>query len=73
MLATIFDLLAKGFDSIPVLNKFKGYRSAMGLVAMGAVYALDAAHIGPGTLSQTLNPYLTTFTGLALNAKARSV
>lgn len=65
----IFKGLAVAFDKIPVLNKLKGYRAALGLVVRGALLGLDVANVGGGHLSATYGVYLDVFTGLALNAK----
>lgn len=71
MLDQIFGFLAKAFDTIPMMSKIKGYRSAIGLVGLTALYILDAAHVHGGTSVATYGVYFTTFTGLALNAKGR--
>lgn len=71
MVKQIFDFLAVAFDKIPFLNKFKGWRSPAGLLALAILYGLDAAHIGGGDLGPMMAPYLIPFTCLALNAKGR--
>ena len=71
MMKQIFDFLAVAFDKIPVLNKFKGWRSPAGLIALGVLYSLDALNVGGGGLGPMMAPYLIPFTCLALNAKGR--
>ena len=68
----IFDFLAKAFDNVPVLNKFKGYRTALGVLLYAVAHGLDAANIhGGGWVAMATGP-LAVFTGLSLNAKGRS-
>lgn len=67
----VFKLLANAFDAIPVLNKLKGYRSAIGLAGLAATYVPQvASHLDPAT-ANVLRGAFITFTGLALNAKGR--
>ena len=68
---TLFDYLAIGFEKIPFLNKFKDWRTVIGLAGLIIVGSLQASHVGnPETLS-TIQLGLLGFTGLALNAKGR--
>lgn len=69
---TAFEIIGIGFDKIPALNRLKGYRSAICLIAMGVINGIDYANIGPGNLGNMLNPYLVVFTGLSLNASGRT-
>ena len=73
LLDAIFKGLAVAFDSIPLLSKLKGYRSAFGLILMGILPLVDklleAKGIGPWNLADTLQPYLLGFTGLSLLAR----
>lgn len=65
------ELLAKGFDKAPVLNKFKGYRTLIGCSGLLILVILDTAGVGDGTLFKDLSPYFVVFTGLALNSAGR--
>ena len=71
VIPAVLDIAAQVFDKVPLLNKLKGYRSAIGLALLAVCYGLDAAQIGPGTLAATCGPSLLAFTGLALNAAGR--
>ncbi len=67
----VFDVVAVLFDKIPLLDKLKGYRSALGLVGLAVISILQMKGIGsPDTLSALELGFLA-FTGLALNAKVR--
>lgn len=65
------ELLAKGFDKVPLLNKFKGYRTLIGCSGLFVLIILDTAGVGNGTLFTDLSPYFVVFTGLALNSAGR--
>lgn len=68
---TIFGILGNAFDSIPVLNKLKGYRSALGFVGMGVIAVLQHLNVGSPEILQAINTGFLVWTGLALNAKGR--
>ena len=67
----LLEVVAKNFDKIPLLAKLKGYRSAIGLTLLAALYGANAFFPLDATLFDTLNGILMTFTGLALNASGR--
>ena len=71
IISGLLRIVAEGFDKIPLLNRFKGYRSVIGFVALAVVGILDALKVGGGELFSTYSPYLIAFTGLALNAAGR--
>lgn len=71
IIAGLLNIIAEGFDKIPLLNRFKGYRSVIGFVALAVLGLLDALKVGGGELFSTYSVYLIAFTGLALNAAGR--
>ncbi len=68
---SIFQILAVLFDKIPVLNKFKGLRTLLGLVGLLATYILDTYTGSSDAVVLPLYLGFTALTGLALNAKGR--
>ena len=66
-----FNVLAVLFDKVPVLNKLKGYRSAVGFVGLAVVSVLQLKTIGSPEVLAALQVGFTGFTALALNAKGR--
>lgn len=66
-----FAVLAVMFDKIPLLNKFKGYRTAIGFVGLAIVTVLHIKGIGSPELLTSLDVGFTAITALALNAKGR--
>lgn len=73
LINTIFDFLAVAFDKVPVLSKFKNYRSIIGLVGLAIVQVLINQGVGSKEIMDALQVGLLAWTGLALNAKGRSV
>ena len=71
IITTIFDFLAVGFDKIPVLNKFKGYRSVLGFIGLAIVKGLAIKGLIGTDLESYLNAGFSSLTILALNAKGR--
>lgn len=64
----IFRGLTMLFDSVPLLNKFKGLRSIIGFVGLAVVYGLKAqTELNPEILSY-VEIGLIGFTGVALVA-----
>lgn len=73
LIPVIFEILARAFDTIPILKELRGYRSAIGFFILALMHILANINIiSPETLSQIL-PYLLIFTGLALNASGREL
>jgi len=70
VIGTIFSFLSVAFDKIPMLSKFKGYRSVLGLVGLAVVMVLQQLGVGSEELLGYLNIGFLAFTGLSLNAKA---
>lgn len=64
-----FKLLAILFDKIPVLNKFKGYRTVAGFVGLAVLAALKLNGIGNPDILSSLEIGFVALTALALNAK----
>lgn len=71
IITTLFDFLAVGFDKIPVLNKFKGYRSVLGFIGLAVVKVLAVKGLVGSDLESYLNAGFSGLTILALNAKGR--
>ncbi|KKW44914.1 MAG: hypothetical protein UY96_C0037G0005 [Parcubacteria group bacterium GW2011_GWB1_56_8] len=71
MIAQAFDLLARYFDKIPLLNKLKGARTLIGLAGLVVVHVLQSQGIGDVKLMSEVHTGLLAFTGLALLAKGR--
>lgn len=71
IISSIFDFLAVGFDKIPLLNKFKGYRSVLGFVGLGVTAFLATKGVISNDLAGYLNTGFMTFSALALNSKGR--
>lgn len=71
-ISKLFELLAIGFDKIPVLNKIKGLRAILGFVGLGVLVALKSYGVlTDPTIIKMLEAGLIVWTGLALNAKGR--
>ena len=67
----VFDLAAKAFDAIPVLNKLKGFRSAIGLVLLGVVEGLAYKGVLDPETTSVIRISLEAWVALSLNAKGR--
>jgi hypothetical protein len=67
----VFKGLALAFDKIPFLDKFKGYRTVLGLVGLALVLILKLQGVGSPELLQVLEMGFGGFAMLALNAKGR--
>ena len=72
LIGLMLQFLAELFDKVPVLSALKGYRSALGLVAIGVVKLLGAKGIISASMSDYITDGLGVFTGLALNATGRT-
>ena len=71
VIEAIFKGLAVVFDSVPILNKFKGWRTVIGLLGLTVIGVLQQTGIVYGH-ADIINPLWYGFiglTGLALNAK----
>lgn len=66
-----FGILSTLFDKIPVLNKFKGYRTVLGFLGLAVCAVLKAKGIGDAGTLQALEYGFMGLTALALNAKGR--
>ena len=65
-ISKIFDLLAFGFDKIPVLNKVKGLRTILGFAGLAVVAGLKAYGVLENPeLIKALEYGLTAWTALA--------
>ena len=71
MIGKIFEVLAVVFDKIPLINKLKGARSIVGLVAMAVVAGLKAYGVGSPDILDQVWDGLMVFTGLAMYAHER--
>lgn len=71
MISKIFDILALGFDKIPVISKFKGARTILGLIGLVIVSVLQSYGVGGASILSEVRIGLLAFIGLALNAKGR--
>jgi len=64
-----FNVISVLFDKIPILNKFKGYRSVVGFVGLGVLAVLKINDIGDADIIAALQIGFEGFTALSLLAK----
>jgi len=67
----IFGFITYAFEKIPLLNKFKGWRSVLGFIGLGVIAILQMQHIGSVELLNALHYGFLGFTGLSLLAKGQ--
>lgn len=71
IISKIFDMLALGFDKIPLVKELKGGRSIIGFAGLAVVAGLQAYGIGNLEILGYVQDGLYVFIGLALNSKGR--
>jgi len=71
LISAVFEVLAKLFDKIPLLNKLKGYRSVLGFIGLAVLAVLSAKGVGDSSVLEALKMGFMGFTGMSLLASGR--